>query len=116
LVTLALTDEADLPHYRLITGPDDADFCGRVSALVDAGYELHGSPAITADVGGKGHRCTGPDPPTGGAAAIRIGRRGRRAARRQASTRPNEFKVRRDGHVSAVHDVRHSRGWSWWTR
>lgn len=46
-------DETDLPRYRLITGPDDADFCRRVSALLDAGYELHGSPAITADGAGN---------------------------------------------------------------
>ncbi|MET8358768.1 DUF1737 domain-containing protein [Micromonospora sp. NPDC005171] len=35
--------------YRLITGPDDAEFCARVSALLDQGYELHGSPALTFD-------------------------------------------------------------------
>lgn len=33
--------------YRLITGPDDAEFCARVSALLDQGYRLHGSPALT---------------------------------------------------------------------
>ncbi|WP_433331013.1 DUF1737 domain-containing protein [Spirillospora sp. CA-294931] len=38
----------DLPlRYRLITGVDDAEFCKRVSALLDEGYELHGSPALT---------------------------------------------------------------------
>ncbi|MEU7610597.1 DUF1737 domain-containing protein [Micromonospora sp. NPDC049204] len=35
--------------YRLITGPDDAEFCARVSALLDEGYRLHGSPALTYD-------------------------------------------------------------------
>ncbi|WP_306362543.1 DUF1737 domain-containing protein [Nocardia sp. CC227C] len=34
-------------RYRLITGPDDATFCARVSALLDEGYRLHGSPSIT---------------------------------------------------------------------
>jgi hypothetical protein len=34
-------------RYRLITGPDDADFCARVSAALDEGYELYGSPSIT---------------------------------------------------------------------
>lgn len=34
-------------RYRLITGPDDAKFCERVSALLDDGYELHGSPSLT---------------------------------------------------------------------
>ncbi|MDG9678307.1 DUF1737 domain-containing protein [Micromonospora sp. DH14] len=43
---------SDLPKplgYRLITGPDDAEFCARVSALLDQGYQLHGSPALTFD-------------------------------------------------------------------
>ncbi|MEU8420249.1 DUF1737 domain-containing protein [Micromonospora sp. NPDC048835] len=35
--------------YRLITGPDDAEFCARVSALLEQGYRLHGSPALTFD-------------------------------------------------------------------
>ena len=34
-------------RYRLITGPDDAAFCERISAALDDGYELYGSPAIT---------------------------------------------------------------------
>ena len=37
----------DLPRYRLLTGPDDESFCRRVSSMLDLGYELHGSPAIT---------------------------------------------------------------------
>jgi hypothetical protein len=36
-------------RYRLLTGPDDADFCVRVSAALDEGYELYGSPSITYD-------------------------------------------------------------------
>jgi hypothetical protein len=36
-------------RYVLITGPDDADFASRVSAAIDEGYELYGSPAITYD-------------------------------------------------------------------
>ena len=32
--------------YRLITGPDDAEFCARVSRLLDEGYVLAGSPAL----------------------------------------------------------------------
>lgn len=36
-------------RYRLLTGPDDAEFCARVSQLLDEGYELYGSPAITHD-------------------------------------------------------------------
>ncbi|MBU3063797.1 DUF1737 domain-containing protein [Nocardia sp. NEAU-G5] len=36
-------------RYRLITGPDDATFCQRISALLDEGYRLHGSPSVTFD-------------------------------------------------------------------
>lgn len=36
-----------LPRYRLITGPDDATFCRRVSEALDQGYVLHGTPAVT---------------------------------------------------------------------
>ncbi len=36
-----------LPAYRLLTGPDDAAFCHRVSEAVALGYQLYGSPAIT---------------------------------------------------------------------
>ena len=36
-----------LPIYRLLTGPDDAAFCRRVSEALALGYELYGSPAAT---------------------------------------------------------------------
>lgn len=36
-------------RYRLITGPDDRVFCERVSAALDEGYVLHGTPALTFD-------------------------------------------------------------------
>lgn len=36
-----------LPTYRLLTGPDDAAFCRRVSEALSLGYKLYGSPAIT---------------------------------------------------------------------
>jgi hypothetical protein len=35
----------DLPKYRVLTGPDDATFCHRVSEALALGYKLHGSPA-----------------------------------------------------------------------
>lgn len=41
-----MTDESPL-RYRLITGVDDASFCERISALLDQGYRLYGSPAVT---------------------------------------------------------------------
>lgn len=40
---------AERLRYRLLTGPDDRSFCERVSAALDEGYELHGSPAATFD-------------------------------------------------------------------
>ena len=39
----------DLPIYRLLTGPDDASFCRRVSEALALGYVLYGSPAATFD-------------------------------------------------------------------
>ena len=36
-----------LPAYRLLTGPDDAAFCHRVSEALAEGYKLYGSPAAT---------------------------------------------------------------------
>jgi len=37
----------DLPTYRILTGPDDAAFCHRVSEALALGYKLYGSPAVT---------------------------------------------------------------------
>lgn len=39
----------NLPIYRLLTGPDDASFCHRVSEALALGYVLYGSPAATFD-------------------------------------------------------------------
>ena len=38
-----------LPAYRVLTGPDDAMFCRRVSEALAIGYKLYGSPAATFD-------------------------------------------------------------------
>jgi hypothetical protein len=38
-------------RYQLITGSDDIEFCRRVSAALDEGYELHGSPSLTVSGG-----------------------------------------------------------------
>jgi hypothetical protein len=35
--------------YRLLTGKDDSAFCHRVTAALNAGWELHGPPSITYD-------------------------------------------------------------------
>jgi len=40
-----------LPRYRVLTGPDDASFCYRVSEALDLGYELYGSLALTVNEG-----------------------------------------------------------------
>jgi hypothetical protein len=34
-----------LKLYRFITGPDDANFCHRVTAALNKGWELSGSPS-----------------------------------------------------------------------
>ena len=49
-VSTAATPSAppdNLPVYRLLTGPDDAAFCRRVSDALAMGYVLYGSPAAT---------------------------------------------------------------------
>jgi hypothetical protein len=43
--------------YRLLTGPDDASFCHKVSAALDKGWELHGNPAYAHDPKANQMRC-----------------------------------------------------------
>ena len=33
--------------YKLITGKDNADFCKRITQLLEEGYELYGSPTMS---------------------------------------------------------------------
>lgn len=48
-----MTDATDEPlAYRRLTGVDDRAFCEEVSEILDSGYVLHGSPAITSVRGG----------------------------------------------------------------
>lgn len=42
-----MSDQDKPLRYRVLTGPDDVTFCERVSAALEAGYRLHGSPALT---------------------------------------------------------------------
>ena len=35
--------------YRFLTGPDDKQFCLRVSEALNQGWELHGAPTLTFD-------------------------------------------------------------------
>ena len=38
---------AGLPAYRVLTGPDDATFCYRVSEALTLGYRLYAGPTVT---------------------------------------------------------------------
>lgn len=33
--------------FRYFTGPDDVSFCERVTAALNAGWELYGNPTLT---------------------------------------------------------------------
>jgi hypothetical protein len=35
--------------YRLLTGPDDANFCLRVTEALNKGWHLHGAPTLSHD-------------------------------------------------------------------
>jgi hypothetical protein len=35
--------------YRMLTGPDDAAFCHRVTEALNKGWVLYGSPTLTYD-------------------------------------------------------------------
>jgi hypothetical protein len=35
--------------YRILTGPDDAAFCHRITELLNRGWQLYGSPTLTYD-------------------------------------------------------------------
>jgi hypothetical protein len=35
--------------YRILTGPDDATFCHRVTEALNKGWSLYGSPTLTFD-------------------------------------------------------------------
>ncbi|NND49768.1 MAG: DUF1737 domain-containing protein [Rhizobiales bacterium] len=39
--------------YRLLTGPDDASFCHRVSEALNQGWLLHGSASLAVGPDGK---------------------------------------------------------------
>ncbi|MCE7029221.1 DUF1737 domain-containing protein [Jiella avicenniae] len=43
--------------YRMLTGPDDAGFCHKVSLALSKGWELHGSPTYAFDAETKTMRC-----------------------------------------------------------
>jgi len=43
--------------YRLLTGPDDASFCHKVTEALARGWELYGAPAYAHDTGTGQMRC-----------------------------------------------------------
>jgi hypothetical protein len=43
--------------YRLLTGPDDASFCHRVTEALNKGWSLYGSPSISYDAEKKQTVC-----------------------------------------------------------
>ena len=43
--------------YRLLTGVDDSAFCHKVTAALDQGWELYGSPAYAFDAATGAMRC-----------------------------------------------------------
>ena len=43
--------------YRLLTGPDDSSFCHKVTAALNKGWELSGSPTYAFDQATGAMRC-----------------------------------------------------------
>ena len=43
--------------YRLLTGEDSADFCHKVTAALDQGWDLYGGPAYAHDAAAGVMRC-----------------------------------------------------------
>ena len=35
--------------YRILTGPDDAAFCHRITEVLNRGWQLYGSPSLAYD-------------------------------------------------------------------
>lgn len=48
---------AAMKLYRLLTGPDDSSFCHKVTAALNRGWQLHGSPSYAFDEASKTMRC-----------------------------------------------------------
>lgn len=43
--------------YRFLSGPDDSSFCHKVTAALNKGWHLHGSPTYAFDAETKAMRC-----------------------------------------------------------
>lgn len=48
---------AEMPLYRLLTEDDTSAFCHKVTAALNAGWALHGSPTMTFDAARGVVRC-----------------------------------------------------------
>ena len=44
-----LEERNDLKAFRYITGPDDADYCYRITELLNRGWDLAGPATLTFD-------------------------------------------------------------------
>jgi hypothetical protein len=43
--------------YRFLSGPDDSAFCHKVTAALNKGWQLHGSPTYAYDALNGAMRC-----------------------------------------------------------
>ena len=43
--------------YRFLTGPDDASFCHKVTAALNKGWHIYGSPTYAYDSASQTMRC-----------------------------------------------------------
>lgn len=43
--------------YRFLSGPDDSSFCHKITAALNDGWHLHGSPTYAYDTGTRTMRC-----------------------------------------------------------
>ncbi len=43
--------------YRFLTGPDDSSFCHKITAALNKGWHLYGSPTYAFDAEAKAMRC-----------------------------------------------------------
>ena len=43
--------------YRILTGPDDASFCHKVTAAINKGWHIYGSPTYAFNAATGGMQC-----------------------------------------------------------
>ena len=43
--------------YRFLSGPDDSSFCHKITAVLNKGWHLYGSPTYGFDAGTQTMRC-----------------------------------------------------------